>query len=162
MRRNNFVQHTLYEVIRDQVLNYKTESILVSPVKDNDGHIIGALELLNKDTGCFNDADVALIEKQAQTLGGKDTPLADMGIGEAKTLVQQLMNQTSTERGSIFIIDQNTGHLYSLYAHGLEEPNIQLNLKLGIAGLVAVSGQVLRNNFVQHTLYEVIRFRAKP
>ena len=139
----NAHEHPYFNPEIDQVLNYKTESILVSPVKDNDGQIIGALELLNKDTGCFSDADMALIEKQAQTLGGKDTPLANMGISEAKTLVQQLMNQTSSERGSIFIIDQNTGHLYSLYAHGLDEPNIQLNLKLGIAGLVAVSGQVL-------------------
>ena len=141
----NAHEHPYFNPEIDQVLNYKTESILVAPIKDKSGQVIGALELLNKDTGCFSDADMALIREQANIVGqtDKDTPFADMGISEAKLLVQKLMDQTSSERGSIFIIDQNTGHLYSLYAHGLEKPNIHLNLKLGIAGLVAVSGQIL-------------------
>ena len=143
----NAYEHPYFNPEIDQILNYKTESILVAPVQDNKGQVVGALELLNKVTGCYSDADIDLIRDHAHALGHKaDHPLADMGFSEAKTLIQQLMDQTSSERGSFFIIDQNTGHLYSKYAHGLEEPDINLNLKLGVAGLVAVSGQVLNIN----------------
>jgi len=139
----NAYEHPYFNPDIDQILHYKTESILVAPILDQKRNVIGALELLNKDTGCYNDADIELILDQAQELGLSGSQLADMHRDEAKKLVQKLMKQTSSERGSIFIIDQLSGHLYSLYAHGLKKPNIHLNLKLGIAGLVAVSGQVL-------------------
>jgi len=141
----NAHEHPYFNPKIDQILQYKTESILVAPIKDKEGQVIGALELLNKDTGCFNDNDVALIREQAYFLGRpyNNPSLADMNISEARSLIHEMMDQTTSERGSIFVIDQNTGNLYSLYAHGLEKPNIQLNLKLGIAGLTAVSGQIL-------------------
>ncbi len=140
----NAHEHPYFNPDIDQILNYKTESILVAPVQDNKGHIVGALELLNKDSGCYSDADMALIMDHAHALGHEaDPPLGEMSFGEAKTLIQVLMDKTNSERGSIFIVDQNVGQLCSLYAYGLEKSNINLNLKLGIAGLVAISGQVL-------------------
>ena len=140
----NAHEHPYFNPDIDQILNYKTESILVAPVQDNKGHIVGALELLNKDTGCYSDADMALIMDHAHALGHEaDHPLGEMSFGEAKTLIQVLMDKTNSERGSIFIVDQNVGQLCSLYAYGLEKSDINLNLKLGIAGLVAVSDQVL-------------------
>jgi putative nucleotidyltransferase with HDIG domain len=139
----NAYEHPYFNPAIDQILNYRTESILVAPIQDNRGQVIGALEMLNKDTGCYSDADIALIKDRARILGQADHPFADMLGSEAETLVQQLMGKTSSERGSIFTIDRHTGNLYSLYAHGLEKPGISLNLRLGIAGLVAVSGQVL-------------------
>jgi putative nucleotidyltransferase with HDIG domain len=139
----NAYEHPYFNPDIDQILHYKTESILVAPVLDPKGNVIGALELLNKDTGCYNDADIELIREQAQKLGLSGSQLADMHRDEAKKLIQKWMKQTCSERGSIFIIDQLSGHLYSLYAHGLRKPSIHLNLKLGIAGMVAVSGQVL-------------------
>jgi hypothetical protein len=102
---------------------------------DKKGHIVGALELLNKDTGSYSDADMVLIREKAHALGQKaDLSLADMGPSEAKTLVQELMDQTNSERGSLFIVDQEASQLWSAYAHGLEESDINLNMKLGIAG----------------------------
>jgi putative nucleotidyltransferase with HDIG domain len=140
----NAHEHPYFNPDIDQILDYKTESILVAPIQDNKGHIVGALELLNKDTGSYSDADMALIREKAHALGQKaDLSLADMGPSEAKTLVQELMDQTNSERGSLFIVDQEASQLWSAYAHGLEESDINLNMKLGIAGLVAVSGQVL-------------------
>ena len=44
------------------------------------------------------------------------------------------MDQTNSERGSLFIVDQEACQLWSAYAHGLEESDINLNMKLGIAG----------------------------
>jgi len=61
----NAHEHPYFNPKIDQILHYKTESILVAPIKDKEGQVIGALELLNKDTGCFNDNDVALIREQA-------------------------------------------------------------------------------------------------
>ena len=140
----NAHEHPYFNPDIDQILDYKTESILVAPIQDDKGYIVGALELLNKDTGSYSDADVALIRDKAHALGRKaDSSLADMGPSEAKTLIQELMDQTNSERGSIFIVDQEASQLWSLYAHGLEESDINLNIKLGIAGLIAVSGQVL-------------------
>jgi putative nucleotidyltransferase with HDIG domain len=139
----NAHEHPYFNPDIDQVLDYKTESILVAPVEDNKGHIVGAIELLNKDTGHYSDTDMALIQDCATKLSHGDDPLADMGPGEAKEIVLELMDKTSSERGSFFIVDQNAGQLWSLYAHGVEKSQINLNIKLGIAGLIAVSGQVL-------------------
>ena len=140
----NASEHPYFNPDTDQITGFKTESILVAPVQDKNGHVVGALELLNKDIGMFSDADMALIKDHAQTLGhDADHPLIDMPFSEAKTLIQQLMDQTHSERGSIFIVDQNAGQVRSLYAHGLDESGITVSLKLGIAGLIAVSGQVL-------------------
>jgi len=139
----NAHEHPYFNPDIDQVLDYKTESILVAPVQDNKGHVVGAIELLNKDSGHYSDADMALIKDCANTFSHEDSPLTDMEPGEAKELVLELMDKTSSERGSIFIVDQNGGQLWSLYAHGVEKSKIKLNIKLGIAGLIAVSGQVL-------------------
>ncbi len=140
----NAHEHPYFNPDIDQILNYRTESILVAPVTDNKGYVVGALELLNKDTGRYNDADIALIRNHTHKLGHKvNHPFTDMGFSEAKTLIQQLMDQTCSERGSIFIVDQNTSQLSSLYAYGLEKSDIKLNLNLGIAGLVAVTRQVI-------------------
>jgi putative nucleotidyltransferase with HDIG domain len=140
----NAYEHPYFNPEIDQILDYRTESILVAPVENNNGRIIGAIELLNKDTGHYSEVEMALIKEYAHALGhDADHPLGDMRFKEAKELIEELMDKTGSERGSIFIVDQKTGHLYSLYAYGLEETDIALNLKLGIAGLVAVSGQVL-------------------
>ncbi len=139
----NAQEHPFFNPEIDQVLDFKTESMLVAPVKDNEGHVIGAIELINKDTGHYTDADTALIKEYANKLNRGDSPLADLGPGAAKELVLDLMDKTCSERGSIFVVDPDGGHIGSIYAHGLENSMIKLNIKLGIAGLIAVSGQVL-------------------
>ena len=139
----NAHQHPYFNPDIDQVMDYKTESILVAPVMDDEGHVVGAIELLNKDTGHYNDGDMALIKNCANKLSHEETSITDMRPKEAKELVLELMDKTNSERGSVFIVDQDAGQLWSLYAHGVEKAPIKLNIKLGIAGLIAVSGQVL-------------------
>jgi phosphoserine phosphatase RsbU/P len=46
----------------DESLGYRTGSILVLPVRARDGRIIGVLELLNKQGGPFNMADIQLMD----------------------------------------------------------------------------------------------------
>jgi len=135
-------EHPYFNPEIDQILDYHTESILVAPIQDNKGRVIGAIELLNKDIGCFSETDVNLISSDAHALGLTDH-FAAMTNEDAGELIRRLTEQTRSERGALFKLDQQTGHLCSLYAHGLGKTNIDLNLKLGIAGLVAVSGQVL-------------------
>jgi serine phosphatase RsbU (regulator of sigma subunit) len=46
----------------DLKFGYRTRSILVMPVRDRDGRIVGVLELLNKRGGPFDDVDIAFLE----------------------------------------------------------------------------------------------------
>jgi serine phosphatase RsbU (regulator of sigma subunit) len=46
----------------DGLHGYRTQSILVMPVKARDGRIVGVLELLNKAGGTFNEADIACLD----------------------------------------------------------------------------------------------------
>jgi phosphoserine phosphatase RsbU/P len=46
----------------DEIFGYRTGSILVMPVRARDGRIIGVLELLNKQGGPFNAADIQLMD----------------------------------------------------------------------------------------------------
>ncbi|MGE0453991.1 MAG: PP2C family protein-serine/threonine phosphatase [Vicinamibacteria bacterium] len=46
----------------DELFSYRTQSILVMPVKARDGHVVGVLELLNKRGGGFTAADIEFVE----------------------------------------------------------------------------------------------------
>jgi serine phosphatase RsbU (regulator of sigma subunit) len=46
----------------DQQFGYRTRSILVMPVRDRSGRIVGVLELLNKRGGAFDEVDIAFLE----------------------------------------------------------------------------------------------------
>lgn len=47
----------------DEITNYKTKSILASPIiSSRDDSIIGVVEILNKHNGVFNDKDLSIIE----------------------------------------------------------------------------------------------------
>jgi len=46
----------------DRKFGYRTRSILVMPVRDRGGRIVGVLELLNKRGGPFDDVDIEFLE----------------------------------------------------------------------------------------------------
>jgi len=51
--------------------------------------------------------------------------------------------QAEAERGTLFLVDDQTSEIWSLIAHGLEKQEIRLPLGVGIAGHVAVTGEIV-------------------
>jgi hypothetical protein len=98
---------------------------------------MGAVELINKKTGCFTKDD----EQRCVSLTSMVTSLEEPG--QTTALIDTLIEATRCERGSIFLIDREKGHLFSILAKGMKDKSIRLGLNLGIAGLVAVTGQDL-------------------
>jgi len=124
----------------DQATGYHTQSVLCAPFFDTDGETLGAVQLLNKESGLFTKQDEARIVEVCSHL----TALAQTdGITKAvaERLVTGLRKESRCQRGSLFLLDKWERTLSSLVAEGLEGQTIQLNLKLGIAGYVAVTGQ---------------------
>jgi HD-GYP domain-containing protein (c-di-GMP phosphodiesterase class II) len=138
----NASDHPYFNPEIDQIHDFKTESILVAPIINSHGDILGALELLNKDTGVFNSHDLNLARQEAEKLGLEDN-LHSITNTRIAALVDCLVKDTSCERGSLFLVDTDCGQLMSVFAHGLEGADIRLSLKLGVAGLVAVTGKVI-------------------
>ena len=126
----------------DEITGFRTESIIAAPVYFKNSNIIGALELLNKKTGFFTREDEKIVQKRISVLNQTDFAV-EPDRNKAKSFVYELCESTRCERGSLFLINKNKGELHSIASIGLEEKNIRLRLNLGIAGLVAITGQAL-------------------
>jgi HD-GYP domain-containing protein (c-di-GMP phosphodiesterase class II) len=137
----NASDHPYFNPEIDQIHGFKTESIMVAPIITADGEVLGAVELLNKETGVFTDPDLALLRRESAGLSTGAAVLHDAGA--AASLINRLTAATACERGSVFRLDRETGQLVSVYAQGLSGDNIRLSLNLGVAGLVAVTGTML-------------------
>lgn len=138
----NAYDHPYFNPEIDQISDFKTESILVSPIINSQGEVLGALELLNKDSGVFTDFDLDLARQEAAKLGREDN-IHDIQAGRVEELVNRLTGQTNCERGTLFLLDTDSGQLVSMFAHGLGDNDIRLSLNLGVAGLVAVTGNLI-------------------
>lgn len=51
--------------------------------------------------------------------------------------------QMGAERGSLFLVDEQAGEIWSLVAHGIEKQEIRLPLGKGISGQVAQTGEII-------------------
>lgn len=127
----------------DSLLGYRTESLLVAPLLGSDGGVLGGLELLNKATGRFSAEDEALTAQAAGRLAraverGHADPVA------VAAEVTALRDGVACDRGTLFVLDEASGRLAAIHADGVDGPPIWLNLKLGIAGLAAVTGRSIR------------------
>lgn len=137
----NASDHPYFNPEIDQIHNFKTESIMVAPLIDAAGEVLGAVELLNKETGVFSDSDLETLRRECSGLQAGSPLLTD--AAPAAALIHHLTAATACERGSIFRLDREGGQLVSVYAQGLSDDNIRLGLNLGVAGLVAVTGKLL-------------------
>ena len=135
----NAYDHPYFNREIDQISGFRTQSILVKPLLTSAGKVIGGLELINKRTGHFTTADEKCVDTAAHALCEQFGTRA-IGLDFAKTFVHDLCVQCDCERGSLFVIDEAQGTLVSLYSEGMDDPGIQLSLRLGVAGLVAVTG----------------------
>lgn len=138
----NAYDHPYFNSEIDQISGFRTESMLVVPLLTAAGEAVGGVELINKHTGHFTATDekhaFAAVRALCEKFG---TSALDRDF--ARTFVHDLCAQCNCERGSLFVLDEARGMLVSLYAEGVGDSGIQLNLRLGIAGLVAVTGHEL-------------------
>lgn len=135
----NAYEHPFFNPEIDQVTGFRTETLLVAPIIDTDGKALGGIELINKRAARFTVADEEAIGAAAARLA----TLAMAHWGDAANLarLQELRERVDSERVALFYVDNERGRLSSLYADGIGSEPIVLNLKLGVAGLVAVTGE---------------------
>jgi len=152
----------------DEATGYRTEQILCVPVKGRRGEILGVLELLNKPTGFTpeDEAVLGLLASQAgvalanaQIYDGLRTNLDRlsrlMKVGTAisseldldallRTISQTTSHLLQAERSTVFLVDRARGELWSRVAEGLDQQEIRIPMRVGIAGSVATAGTPVR------------------
>ncbi|OHC66545.1 MAG: hypothetical protein A2045_05055 [Rhodocyclales bacterium GWA2_65_20] len=131
-------QHPYFNPEVDAHSGYKTESLLVVPIANADGQVLGGIELLNKLTGRFTAADEKAVEAVAERLAA-----AAIDAAAANRELAALRQRIECDRGTVFRLDPLAGQLVAVHADGADGARISLNMKLGIAGLVALTGQPL-------------------
>jgi len=124
----------------DKITGYRTESVLCAPLPNKYNEVIGALELLNKKTGVFISEDEEAALKTASIFKSLDMTV-DEDLTMAKSIIQALRDTTQADRSTLFLLDKMKGELHSVMADNIEGWDISLSLNLGIAGLVAVTGE---------------------
>jgi HD-GYP domain-containing protein (c-di-GMP phosphodiesterase class II) len=126
----------------DEITGFKTQSLLAAPIFDSDKDVVGAVELLNKKSGLFVDADEDTVRQKILNLSQTEF-IIHPDKNRAKAFVSELRELTHCERGSFFLINKQKGELFSIATEGLKGKDIHLSINLGIAGLVAITGQEL-------------------
>ncbi len=126
----------------DSVTGFRTESVLCAPLVNKLEGVIGVLELLNSKTGVFSREDEEKAFKSAALLADIDFS-DDAQKGRANALVDDIRQATECQRGCVFLLNKEKGELRSVIGQGLGDREIRLSLSLGIAGLVAVTGEEL-------------------
>ena len=132
-------QHPYFNPDVDALSGYKTESMLVVPIASADGHVLGGVELLNTPLGRFSVEDEERVKLSAQRL-------ANLGRIDAESTAREiagLREAIEFDRGTVFRVDAETCQLIAVHADGASSAQIALNMKLGIAGFVAMTGEPL-------------------
>ena len=137
----------------DKLTGFRTDSVLCVPFFDRRGEVMGAVQMLNRETGIFREADEKKALRTAARLASMNGA-GPLNAERAQGLIHELRRATQSERGSLFLLDREKAELCSVVADGLKDLDIRLGLNLGIAGLVAVTGIELNIEDV----YEDARF----
>lgn len=131
-------QHPHFNSAIDTHSGYRTESLLVVPIVADDGVLLGGIEVLNKASGRFLPEDERLVAEAAARLAADVIDAAS-----ARRELAALRGPIEFDRGSVFRLDAGAGLLHAVHADGLDGMPLALNLKLGIAGSVALTGEPL-------------------
>ena len=133
-------RHPFFNAAIDASLGYTTDSLLVAPMIASDGRVLGGVELINKLSGRFTVEDEAIAVAAANRIARwiENDTAYPAGV-EAE--IVDIRNQIGCDRGTVFGLEARTGRLVSMYADGGNGRTLSLNMKLGIAGMVAVTGK---------------------
>ena len=152
----------------DQRTGYRTRSMLCAPVKNLEGEVIGATQVINKHEGVFTKEDEGLFravihqvaiaianfelyqkvvdsnEKMAILL---DVATSVSGTLELDALIPRIVAKVSdvldAERTSLFLVDHETGELWSKVAQGTQLAEIRFPKSVGLAGHAATTGEIV-------------------
>lgn len=124
----------------DKLTGYRTESVLCAPFYDESGDAKGAIQLINKRTGVYSAEDEMEAVDTASRIAALNLEI-ESERDRAKDLIAILKESSCSERSAIFLLDSEKGELRSIMADKIEGWDIQVNLNLGIAGMVAVTGR---------------------
>lgn len=152
----------------DMLSGYHTQSILGGPVKDLRGNIIGVVQVINKKEGAFGREDENLFRafasqtaiavenyhlyNQIITNHEKMTVFLDVATSISQTLdLDTLINQIVTkvseilnaERSTLFLLNRETGELWSKVAQGAGTTVIRFPASKGLAGHTASGKKIL-------------------
>lgn len=159
---NNTQESNFFDKSYDEQLNFTTKSIICIPVFNEKREAIGALQCLNKNIGGFTEKDIKVLNSfgTAITLIVKNSELylasehiknnfstlldvfkAVSSELNLNTLIQVVMNKAATitnaDRSSLFLVDEETGELWTVFAKGLEDKIVRT--KKGIVAQVAIT-----------------------
>jgi len=163
---NNAQNGNLLDKSYDKQLHFVTKSVACVPVFNEKGKTIGALQSLNKKDGAFTEKDIKILESFAAaiTLIIKNSELyfasehiknnfstllevfkavsSELNLNK---LIQVIMTKaaeiTKSDRSSLFLVDEETGELWTVFAKGLE--NQVVRTKKGIVAKVAKNKKAL-------------------
>ena len=152
----------------DRRTGYRTRNLLCVPLRNRAAQVIGATQVLNKRSGSFSAADMALLEaisrhaasalEQAQIMErlerARREELELLEITEAistelhiDTLLVRIVAAATqlldAERSTLFVYDPSKDELWSKVAQGTEQKQIRIPANAGIAGAAFASGNVL-------------------
>ncbi|MEM8700165.1 MAG: GAF domain-containing protein, partial [Pseudomonadota bacterium] len=150
----------------DEETGFKTTSMLVTPLRNAKGRIIGVTQILNKRGGVFTENDVAIVEgvttqcaitlesiqmvEHIETVQTREREflnvVTDMTSDlDLTRLLRKVMSEASrmldAERSTLFLNDEASGELFSHVGEGLSTTEIRLPNTTGIAGTVFTSGK---------------------
>ncbi|MBF0610750.1 MAG: GAF domain-containing protein [Magnetococcales bacterium] len=142
MNITNAYDHPYFNEEIDKNLKYRTESVLAIPLISPDGRPLGCLEMLNSRKGRFSSRDEAsLLKRIKQEL--VENPAWLQEKEPAAQFIHELCQWIGCDRGTIFVLNEDGNQLHSLYAKGADGQGVTLNINMGIAGVVAVTGESL-------------------
>ena len=152
----------------DHKTGYRTRNILCGPVKNLQGEVVGVIQVINKKDGTFDKRDEELFKAFAYQTAiavenfdlyqkllinhEKMAVLFDITTSVAQTLdldalifkiIEKISQVLKTERSSLFMLDRETGELWSRVAQGMGVAEIRFPKSVGLAGYVADTGHVL-------------------
>lgn len=132
-------QHPYFNPDVDAHSGYHTESMLVVPISGADGQVRGGVELINTPQGRFAESD----EHHAKRAATRLAELRDIDAAAAGREIAALRERVEFDRGTVFRVDADAGLLHAVHADGADGAPIALNMRLGIAGVVALTAEPL-------------------
>ncbi len=152
----------------DKKTGYRTRNILCGPVRNLQGEIIGAIQVINKDRGPFgpedenifrafaNQAAIAVenfnLYQRLMTSHYKMSIMLDVAnaitqtldIGELiNTIVEKVEEILRCDRASFFVYDESSNELWSMVARGTKLAEIRFPADTGLAGHCATNMEVV-------------------
>ncbi|MEM6718286.1 MAG: adenylate/guanylate cyclase domain-containing protein [Bacteroidota bacterium] len=166
---NNTNTNQEFDQSYDKQLQFVTRSAICVPVFNEQGDAVGALQCLNRTKGEFTQKDIKILNSFAAaiTLIIKNSELylasehiknnfstlldvfkaisSELNLNK---LIQVVMNKaaeiTNADRSSLFLVDEETGELWTVFAKGLEDKVVRT--RKGIVAEVANSKKPIIEN----------------